>query len=349
MKALLFKGPGILKVEEVPVPALGEGDLLVKVRIASICGTDLRIYKNGHFKIPSGTTRVLGHEVVGEIVEAGKNQTKFSKGMRVAVVPNIGCGTCPMCTRGLYQLCPDYEAFGISIDGGFEEYMLIPRFAVDSGNVLPIPEGVAFRDAALAEPLSCCYNSYEKLGTVPGDTVVVIGAGPIGALHIAINRLAGASKIISADIVQERLDKMKEYGADVLINTGEKNLYDAVMAETNGEGADVVITAASVPSLQAEALRIAGMQGRINFFGGLPAGKENVTLNTNLIHYKELNVVGTTGSSILDYSMALKIIASKRIGSIGDLITGAYPIDNALEAFDYAMSGKGMKTAIFFD
>ncbi len=348
MKAAYYYGKQDIRVEDVPLPDITDNDMLIKVKAAAVCGTDLRIFKFGHFKIPEGEKRVLGHEIAGEIVKIGKNVKGYELGMRIATPPNIGCGHCTWCMKGLNQLCPDYEAFGISIDGGFAEYMLVPGYSIDRGNAIIIPDELSYEQAALCEPLSCTYNAYESLNTVPGDTVLIIGAGPIGACHVMINKMAGAGKIIVADISAARLHEIKQFGVDVLINSADTDLKEQVMAATNGVGADVVITACSVPQIQTLSLELAARCGRINLFGGMPKGKEIVPLNTNLIHYNELVVVATTGSSIQDFYQAMRIAASGKINLIA-LATARFSIDNINEAFDYALSGQGMKALIVMD
>lgn len=347
MKAAYYYGIGDIRVEETDMPEITEDEILIKVRACAICGTDLRIFKFGHFKIPQGTKRVLGHEVAGEITEVGSKVKGYSVGMRVATPPNIGCGTCPACIKGFNQMCPDYEAFGISVEGGFQEYMKVPAYAIKAGNVVKLPVTISFEEAAIAEPLSCCYNSYKALRTVPGDIVLVIGAGPIGALHVMMNKLAGATKIIVSDIARDRLDEIKNLGADVIVNSSVESLAEVVKRETDGMGADVIITACSVPELQRQALEMAAVHGRINFFGGLPKGKEEVTINTNLIHYKELIALGTTGSSISDYYKSMQIIASGKINAKA-LISATFSVDETVKAFEFAASGKGMKTLVTY-
>ena len=345
MKAAYYYGIGDIRVEETGIPQINEEEILIKVKACAVCGTDLRIYKFGHFKIPEGTKRVLGHEVAGEIAKVGSKVKGYTVGMRIATPPNIGCGTCPMCIQGFNHMCPDYEAFGISLDGGFQEYMKVPALAIKQGNAVPIPDGVSYEEAALTEPLSCCYNSYKALKTVPGDVVLIIGAGPIGALHVMINRLAGASKVIVADISSVRLQEIKNLGADVIINYSQVNLAEAVKKETDGFGPNVIITACSVPDLQRQALEMASVHGRINFFGGLPKGKEEVTLNTNLIHYKELCALGTTGSSISDYYKSLQIVSSGRI-DVKSLISATFSVEDTAAAFEFSASGIGMKALV---
>jgi threonine dehydrogenase-like Zn-dependent dehydrogenase len=345
VKAAIYCGVEDIRVEEVPTPRAGPGELVIRVHAAAICGTDLRIYRHGHFKIGEGDRRILGHEVSGEVVETGAGTRGFAAGDRVAVAPNIGCGVCPCCRRGLTQLCPDYDAFGINLDGGFAEYMRIPAAAVTQGNVTALPAGVSLDQAVLVEPLSCCFNSWRALGTRPGDTVLIFGAGPIGALHVMVNRLAGATKIIVADISAGRLGRMGEFGADEVIDSSAQDAAAETARLTEGRGPSVVITACSVPAVQQQALEIAGVEGRINLFGGMPKGKEAVTLNTNLIHYKQLRVLGTTGSTIQDYLESMRLAASGRL-PLDPLVSRRFPIDGIGDAFRYAAGGTGMKTFV---
>ncbi len=349
MKAAVYHGVGDIRSAEIEKPSISDDEMLIRVRACAVCGTDLRIYKFGHFKIPEGDQRILGHEISGEIAELGSNVKGYEVGDRVVVPPNVGCGTCEMCRQGYNQLCSDYEAFGVSWNGGFAEYIKIPAQAIKVGNIIPIPESLSYEEAALCEPLSCCYNSYKWLGTKPGDSVVIIGAGPIGVMHAMINKIAGATKVMMVDIVDSRLEEVAKLGvADVLINSAKRDLKEAVAEETDGMGADVVITANSVPALQQLALEIAAVHGRINFFGGMPKGKENVTLNTNLIHYKELTVLGTTGSSLEDVMDSIKIAASDRM-DLKPVATAKFSTDRIQDAFDYAASGAGLKALVIND
>ncbi|PKM96308.1 MAG: alcohol dehydrogenase [Firmicutes bacterium HGW-Firmicutes-1] len=346
MKAAVYYGIGDIRPEEIEKPKISKDEILIKVKACAICGTDIRIYKFGHFKIPKGVKRILGHEISGEIVEVGSDVKDYTIGQRVVIPPNVGCGKCEMCKQGFNQLCANYEAFGISWDGGFAEYMKVPGHAIKVGNVMLIPENLSYDEAALCEPLSCCYNSYKALNTKPGDTVVIIGAGPIGVLHAMINKIAGATKIIMVDIIDSRLAEVEAMGvADLLVNSMKTDLKEVMNKETKGLGADVVITANSVPAIQQLALEIAAVHGRISFFGGMPKGKEEVTLNTNLIHYKELIVLGTTGSSLQDVVHSIYIAASDRM-DLKPIVTKKFTIDECNAAFEYAASGEGLKALI---
>ena len=342
MKAAFYYGVGDIRVEEVPVPEIDESELLVRVKACAVCGTDNRIYRYGHFKIPAGAKRILGHETCGEIAKAGAKVQRFAAGDRVAIAPNIGCGSCHMCIQGFNQLCPTYEAFGISIDGGFAQYMRIPAGAI--GNVVQIPAQVSYRQAVLIEPLSCVYNAYEAHKTVPGDTVLIIGAGPIGALHALLNKRAGG-RVIVADLSAARLAAVSKYGVDCVIQSSEVDLKSEISRITSGRGADVVITACSVPEMQSLALELAGCHGRVSLFGGLPQGKEIVALNTNLIHYKELFVTATTGSSMLDFHNAARILSAGSF-EIASLVTQVFPVEETVAAFEYAAKGLGLKAML---
>lgn len=345
MKSAYYYKPGDIRVEKKDLYKIDSNEILIKVKACTLCGTDLRTYKFGHFKIPQGVKRVLGHEISGIIVEVGSDVSNYETGMRVSIIPNVGCGKCHECIDGQYNLCKSYEAFGLSIDGGFQEYLRIPAFAVAAGSVVKIPEKMSYEEAALIEPLSCCYNSFNKLNTRPGDTVLIIGAGPMGNMHILLNRLGGATKVIVADIFQERLDKSMEFGADIIINTSKENLMEAVKNYTSGRGADVIIVACADPTMQEYALDLAAVQGRINFFGGLPKNKKIENFDSNLIHYKELVTLGTTGSSVSDYYKTLDIAFSGRM-DLKELISARFTIDRINEAFEYAMSGKGLKVLV---
>jgi L-iditol 2-dehydrogenase len=344
MKAAYFYAPNQMGVEEVAEPTVRDDEMLIRIRAASICGTDMRIFRHGHFKIPVGERRVLGHEIAGELIRVGRLVEGYRQGMRVTATPNIGCGRCQFCRDGYNNMCPDYEAFGISIDGGFQETMRVPNMAIKGGNIFPIPDQVGFEEAALTEPLSCCYNALRSVQTSHNDVVLIIGAGPIGAMHVMLNRIAGARKIMAADIRQDRLDQIREFGADVTINSRYSDLEEAVMRETNGHGADVIITAVSVPEVQTQAVELLATHGRVNFFAGLgKAGR--VPIDTNRVHYRGLRLVGTTGSTNADYFKCLTLVAEGRV-DLNRLVRARFRLTEINQAFDYAASGEGLKTVI---
>ncbi|MGE5508164.1 MAG: alcohol dehydrogenase catalytic domain-containing protein [Chitinophagales bacterium] len=343
MLAARLYGPNDLRIEEVTAPEPGPGELVVRVRAAAICGTDLRAFKNGLASTGPTPPRILGHEVAGEVAATGPGVTGFELGQRVTIAPNIGCGHCAFCVSGRVHMCPSLTAIGIQVDGGFAEYVRIPAEGVLHGNVIPLPDGVSFAEAALVEPLACCYNSFEVLRPAPGEYVMIYGAGPIGIFHLLLARMVSPAKIILADPLPQRLASAEAFCPDVVVDPSRPDLGDLLMVETGGHGVDVTIVACPSPQAQADALVNAATFGRISLFGGLPAEREIVPLNANAIHYKQLTVTGTTRSNTAHYVRALNLVASGRIAT-GALVTGEYALRDALSAFAEAAAGRGLKT-----
>ena len=327
------------------MPEINENELLIKVKACNICGTDIKILKYGYRQMKEEEHRILGHEVVGEVVKKGKNISRFNLGDRVAIAPNIGCGHCYLCAAGYNNLCNDYEAFGITLDGGFAEYMKVINKAIIGGNLIKIPENLSFLEASINEPFSCVYNAYESLKTGPSDNVLIIGAGAIGLLHLILSKIAGAKKVMVSDISDDRLKLAKKYGADVTLNPSKVNLKEEVFINTGGKGADVIITACSVPSVQEEALDLAAKLGRINFFGGLPEGKDSIMFRSNIVHYRQLKITATTGSTISQFIKSMEILSNKEF-DIQGLITHTFGLEEIEDAFGKVISGKGLKISI---
>jgi threonine dehydrogenase-like Zn-dependent dehydrogenase len=327
------------------VPEINENELLIKVKACNICGTDIKILKYGYRQMKEEEHRILGHEVVGEVVKKGKNISRFNLGDRVAIAPNIGCGHCYLCAAGYNNLCNDYEAFGITLDGGFAEYMKVINKAIIGGNLIKIPENLSFLEASINEPFSCVYNAYESLKTGPSDNVLIIGAGAIGLLHLILSKIAGAKKVMVSDISDDRLKLAKKYGADVTLNPSKVNLKEEVFINTGGKGADVIITACSIQSVQEEALDLAAKLGRINFFGGLPEGKDSIRFKSNIVHYRQLKITATTGSTISQFIKSMEILSNKEF-DIQGLITHTFGLEEIEDAFGKVISGKGLKISI---
>lgn len=347
MRAAVFREPGVIEIDDIPVPAIGSDEVLVRVRAASICGTDLRIMKHGHFRLPAGQHRVLGHEVAGEIAEAGGEVRGFAVGDRVSVVPNVGCGRCRMCLRGLNQLCPDYAAFGITMDGAFEEYMRVPAAAIARGNLMHVPDALSFEEAAILEPISCCLHGQRKVDLQPDDVVVIVGAGPIGCFHTLLAKQQGVQTVIVSNTRQPRLEIARRMGADITINISEQDLHEEVRRITGGEGADVVITCVSKPDVIAGATDLIGRLGRINVFSGL-GDQGRPAIDVNSLHYREQTITGTTGSSVRDYADVMSIAASPDV-DLSPAITDRFPLEDIRAAMAQSASGTGMKSVILFD
>jgi threonine dehydrogenase-like Zn-dependent dehydrogenase len=339
--ATYIQGHG-LRIEDVPTPSAENGDMLVRVANSAICGTDLRTIRNGHRRLSLGERIVLGHEFSGMVEDPGGQGSTFPAGTRVAVAPNVGCG---QCARGCTNMCLDYQAFGISWDGAHTEYVRIPYAAVAQGNVLPLPDEVSFREAALIEPLSCVVNGNREVRMRLGDVVVVVGAGPIGLLHLQLARLSGAGRVIVVDIRPSRLAAADALGADIVVNPAEEDLGARIGRETAGRGCDVVITACSDPAVQQQSIGWLAPFGRVCFFGGLPSQHALVPIDTNAIHYRNLLVTGVTGGSLHDFRVAARLIASRRI-DVNKVISHDFPLAQMGLAFEQAMRQEAMKVVI---
>jgi len=346
MQAAVLYGKQDLRVDEAGVPQIDAGEILLQVKGAFVCGTDVRMYLNGYPGISERTPRVLGHEGSGIVARCGSDVRNFSEGMRVAVAPNVGCGVCDYCVSGNTHLCSDYKALGIHLPGFFAEYVKVPESFVRQGNVVEIPDSLSFEEAALAEPLACVFNAFEKSKMRPGDTVLVIGAGPIGLMHAKMAQIAGVEKIIINDLSRDRLDLCRRIDSS-LITLESENMKEELDVLTNGRGVDVCITACPAPQAQQIALEIAAINGRIIFFGGLPADKAKVSLNTNLIHYKQLEVTGTTRQSLAQYRRTLKLVACGRI-NVKDLISSRTALRDIQGILDNISQARSLKSAIYF-
>ncbi len=344
MKAIQLFGKEDIRLVDVPVPEINENEVLLKVRAASICGTDVRMFRNGYKNVTPENPLILGHEFAGDIVKVGANVRGLSIGQKVSVAPNIGCGHCDHCVNGETHLCEEMTAFGINMDGGFAEYVRIPENAIIQGNVAPLAEDISYQEAALVEPLSCVYNGQLLLGIRPGDDVLIIGMGPIGVMHIMIAKLFGAGKIFVNDLSRERVDQAKNLIPDIYPIYGD---VKEGFKEYGIKGVDVCVIAAPAPVAQAQSLEYMNMNGRLLFFGGLPESKQIVPINTNLIHYKQLRIQGCTKQSVGEYRLCAKLVNDKRI-PLGLIMSDGYPIEKFMEAMDNAAAAKGLKHVIEF-
>lgn len=347
MLAALMYGINDIRLTKIDKPAINNDEILVKVKSVGICGTDLRIIKNGLVGISENSPRVLGHEISGIIEEVGGNISRYKPGMRIAIAPNMGCGSCPNCFRGNHHLCAQYFALGVHINGGFAEYVKVPEQAVRFGNVFEIPEHISFEEASIIEPLSCVYNGLQKCKVEPGDDVLIIGAGPIGVMMAKLAKLSGASNVMIANRSLERLEICKEID-ESFITMDSVHMKEEIMKITEGKGADVIITANSSPEAQILAVELAAMDGRINFFGGLAKKDQLVSLNTNDIHYKQLTVTGSTKANNDHFGKTLKFISSGVL-DVKKLISARFSLSEIDEAITFAQKSKGIKTVVVFD
>ncbi len=342
MKAGVLQDINDVRYMTVADPDLEPGDLLLKVKAATICGTDIRILrgkKTSGIRYPS----VLGHEFAGVVADNG-GHTQFSVGQAVCVCPQFACGRCEYCIRGAENLCRSLKAVGYEIDGAFAEYIRIPAAGVRSGNVFAMPEGLSFEKAALAEPLACVMNGQDRVGVNLGDVVTVLGAGPIGILHVKLARLSGARTIIVSEPSAMRREAALRAGADIVIDPSTEDLIARVRAESDGLGADVAIAAIGVPSLANDALHLVRHRGRVSLFAGFSKDVQ-AALDVNAIHYNELIVTGAFGLTRFWFETALKMIASGGLET-DSLLTHRFGLQDIVAALATAEQGAAIKVAI---
>lgn len=344
VKAALFKEPGDLSIIEIPKPNPGLKEILIRVKTCATCGTDAKIFKHGHPRLKP--PQVIGHEISGEIVEIGSEVTGFNIGDRVQVIAAIPCGECWLCKSNRMTICENQLSMGYQFAGGFAEYMIIPWEVIRVHGVNRIPDNVSFDEAAVTEPLACVLNSQKIVGITTGDTVLVMGAGPIGCLHVRLARALGAAKVFLADINGDRLALSSEkVKPDASIDMSKEDLANRIKSLTDGRGPSVVITAAPSGAAQELAISIVAPGGRVSFFGGLPKDKPFINCDANIVHYKEVTLFGANGSSPSQNLEALQMISSGKV-SVSDLITHKVTLDRVSDAIDAVMSGTAIKVVV---
>jgi L-iditol 2-dehydrogenase len=350
MKALRFYAPEDVRLEEVPEPVCGPGEVKLRVRNCSTCGTDVKIFHNGHQNL--SPPRTIGHEVAGEVVEVGADvnstyASSWAVGDRVQVIAAVPCGDCHECNKGWMAVCQNQTSIGYQYDGGFAEYMVVPQQVLKVDGLNAIPDNVGYDEASAAEPFACAINAQELLGIEEGDTVVVFGAGPIGCMHIRIARgVHKAGPIYLVDVNAERLAMSAQaVKPEETINGAEVDVVARVMELTGGRGADVVITATAANVTQEQAIAMAARNGRISFFGGLPKTDPTITCDSNVVHYRQLHIHGANGSAPEHNKRALQYISTGQV-PVKDLITARIPLERVLEAFSIVKNGEAIKVTV---
>lgn len=343
MKAARLYEPGDLRVEDAEIPEPGSRELVIRVRTCATCGTDAKIFHHGHHHI--SLPRILGHEIAGEVAAVGHGAGQWAPGDRVQIIAAIPCGECFYCRRGQETVCENLESIGYQYDGAFAEFMRVPPKVLDRDGVNRIPDHVSFDAAALTEPLACVLNGQEIARLGEGDDVVVLGAGPIGCLHVRLSRARGANSVTLIDVNQKRLDLSVRSEPDATVNSAVQDPIEAVRKLTDGRGADVVITATGAGRAQEQALEMAARRGRISLFGGLPRDNPIIRFDSNLVHYRELFVLGAYGSAPGHNREALSLISTGAV-RVDDLVTHRLPLNGVREAIDTVTTGEGLKVVI---
>lgn len=343
MKAAVLKETGHLDIEEMVVPRCQDGEVLVKVGACAICKTDTKMYHFGHrdLRLP----RVLGHEIAGIVAHVGKGITGFQPGDRVQVAPGIPCGNCLFCLKGICNMCESMSIIGFHCDGGFAEYIVVPASGVRNACLTRIPDRLSLEEAALAEPIACCINAQELCKVEPGDVVVVFGAGPIGHLHTQVSRLLGAAQVILVERDPRRIAFAESSSVDIVLDSTKSDPIEGVLNRTEGKGANVVLCSCSAPDVPLQGINMLAKRGRISFFSGLPHGHENICLNHNLIHYKEIQIFGAYGCTSEQNSKAITMLARGGI-KVDWLITHRISLDGIADGFKLVDDHTAMEVVV---
>jgi L-iditol 2-dehydrogenase len=340
MKAAMLYGVRNLRIEDVPIPQLDKGEVLVRVRAATTCGTDLKIFQRGYVSHVIKLPTIFGHEWAGEIVDLSPDVDWLERGMRIRAGNSAPCLHCKMCERGKFNLCENM----IWLWGAYAEYLKVPAQMVRV-NLQKIPVHVSYEEAALTEPLACVLHGVEEAGVKLGDTIAIIGAGPIGLLHLLTVKRLGVERVFMVDLVEERLDFAQRIGADETIDGKQEDVIRRIRELTDGCGADVVIEAVGLPFTWEQALRMVRKGGTVLEFGGCPPGTQ-IKVSTELLHYGEVKVLGAFHTTPIHFRRALQLISSKTI-NVKSLITRKMPLDQLKDAFELlATSKREIKIAI---
>jgi L-iditol 2-dehydrogenase len=341
MTAAVLYGKEDVKNEQVPIPRVGDGEVLVKVQVALTCGTDLKVYRRGYHARMIVPPALFGHELAGNIEDVGAGVRGFRKGQRVVALNSAPCGMCFYCSKHQENLCEDL----LFNNGAYAEYIKIPRRIVES-NMLVVPNNVSYQEAAMVEPLACVLRGLHETNVEIGDTVAVIGAGPIGLMFVQAAKLNGCN-VIAIVKRDSQIAAVKRMGADEVVQiTAVNDPVEAVRALTeNRRGPDVVIEAVGRPEAWEQAISMVRRGGTVNFFGGCANGTK-VQLDTTRLHYSEITLKATFHHTPEAVRKAFALICEKKIRT-ADYITGEAPLSRLQQVLRHMMNRNGdIKTAI---
>lgn len=343
MKAAVYFGPGRIEIVDRPDPVAQEDNLLAEVLCCAICGSDLKLATIGHprWKPPV----VIGHEMTGRVTHVGRQVKGFAVGERITLATTLGCGRCPVCAAGRSNMCPDARPISQQYDGAFAARIAIPPLALAGGNVIPVPAPVSDEAAALAEPMSCAINAQELVGLKAGDRVLIVGGGPLGAIHAELARAAGVAKVLIVQRSEPRLSLLRKLRGVTVLDGAHEDIRARVLAETDGLGADIVIVCAPDRHAQEQSLACARKGGGVSLFASLPKGESDITLDSRAIHYNELRVVGCSDSRPEHVQKAVDLLAGGRIDA-ERLITHRLPLARFHEGIDLMKNKQSLKVII---
>ena len=332
MKTASVREPSVISINEIENPTLGFGDILVQMHACGICGSDLeKVF--GEYGQPSMR---LGHEPAGIIIDVSSDVTEFKKGDRVFTHHHVPCYSCHLCKHGNETMCSKYYETNLSPCGLSEEYV-VPKWNVEHGGVLKIPDSMSFEEAAMIEPLACCVRAWTKYSYQEGDSVAIFGVGPTGMMHVMLAQSKKFSKIFCFDVNDFRLGFAKKFNITDSINSLDENRKQRILDHTEGKGVDVAIVATSSLKALEDAIDIVRKGGAVMMFG-VPSKDAKIVLNMSKIYSKEITLVTSYAASDNDTKEALRLIESSQI-DVKQLVTHTYPIEDSQKAFDHARSG----------
>lgn len=326
MKASVCYKQNDLRTEDLPIPEISDNEVLIKMLACGLCGTDIQKIRGDTVNKPT----VLGHEVVGEIVKKGKNVSKFEIGDRVITAIHVPCFTCHYCNKGHYTICEQFRTNNID-PGGFAEFIRIPELHLNH-LTHKVSNNVTDEEATLIEPIACCLHGLKQADIRPNDSVLIMGAGTIGILHAQLAKIKGANKVIVSDMSKFKLQKALNVGCDYAINIKERNIIDEVNKITDGQGVDVIVIAAGVSSLVADAVNMVRRAGKIIVFSGFDKNKL-VTLDVSRFFKDEISIIGTYSVTPYEFPEALDLLEKRKLNT-EEMITHVYPLKKLSEAID---------------
>lgn len=342
MKAALMYGPGDIRVEDVPKPDCPKDGLILKVMAVGLCGSDIRNLTSDSRK--GNYPFIFGHEIVGIVDEIGPDETKYKVGERLFLFPGTYCMECEECISGHSENCSNKDVASLAGTGGFAQYAVVSGAKIHYGGIYKIPENVSFEAASLGEPLTSVYACLENVRVEYPDTLVIIGAGPIGCFMAQLAKIRGAGKVIMIDLNDNRLEKAKQFGVDITINNSLEDPVAAVLRNTNGRGADKVIAATPANSTQTQSIQMVRKGGLVVFFGGVPKG--SVTeLDCNLIHYNNIWIKGHFGASYSQSKRAYQLAISQDFPT-EKFITHILPLAQINKGIELTKTGAAIKVVL---
>lgn len=342
MKAALMYGPNDIRVEMIEKPACPTDGLILKIMAVGLCGSDIRNLTSDSRK--GNYPFIYGHEIVGVVDEIGPEQTKYKVGDRLYLFPGTYCMECDECISGHSENCSNHEVAHLAGTGGFAQYIAVKGEKVRRGGIYYIPEDVTYEAASLGEPLTSVYACLDNCKVGYPDTLVIIGAGPIGCFMAQLAKLRGAQKVIMIDLNDSRLEMAKQFGVDETINSINIDPIAEVLRLTNGKGADKVISATPANATQTQSIHMVKKGGLVVFFGGVPKGSMT-ELDCNLIHYNNIWIKGHFGASYIQSKKAFELAINPAFPT-EKFITHILPLDKINEGIQLTRTGEAIKVVL---